>query len=238
MLQNKTLNVPQHVAIIMDGNGRWAKQKGRMRIFGHKNGVRAVQEAVRYATKMGVRVLTLYAFSSENWNRPAKEVSALMLLFMQALEKQSHELHKNNIRLKIIGDRSRFSEKLQNKIKQVEKLTENNTALVLNVAANYGGRWDILQAAKKLAIAYDGGEVALDNVTEDDFQKYLVTENAPPVDLLIRTSGEQRLSNFLLWQAAYAELFFTDVLWPDFTEQVFHQAVINFQQRERRFGGS
>lgn len=238
MLKDNIFNTPKHVAIIMDGNGRWAKQKGRMRIFGHKNGVRAVQEAVSYALKIGIKILTLYAFSSENWNRPAKEVSALMLLFMQALEKQSDELHRNNVRLKIIGDRSRFSTKLQAKIQQVENLTADNTALTLNVAANYGGRWDILQAAKKLAKMYASSEVILDDITEDSFQRYLVTENEPPVDLLIRTSGEQRLSNFLLWQVAYAELFFTDVLWPDFTEQIFHQAVLDFQQRERRFGAS
>ncbi len=238
MLKDNIFNTPKHVAIIMDGNGRWAKQKGRMRIFGHKNGVRAVQEAVSYALKIGIKILTLYAFSSENWNRPAKEVSALMLLFMQALEKQSDELHRNNVRLKIIGDRSRFSTKLQAKIQQVENLTADNTALTLNVAANYGGRWDILQAAKKLAKMYASSEVILDDITEDSFQRYLVTENESPVDLLIRTSGEQRLSNFLLWQVAYAELFFTDVLWPDFTEQIFHQAVLDFQQRERRFGAS
>ncbi len=228
--------MPQHVAIIMDGNGRWAKQKGRMRIFGHKNGVKAVQEAVTYASKQGIKYMTLYAFSSENWQRPEKEVSALMLLFMQALEKQSQELHKNNIKLKIIGDCTKFSEKLQAKIQEVERLTQHNTALTLYIAANYGGRWDILQAAQKFAQKSQQDQEFLANATEEDFEKLLMTSEAPPVDLLIRTSGELRISNFLLWQLAYAELYFTDVLWPDFNQDVFHQAVLNFQQRKRRFG--
>lgn len=238
MIELITENIPQHVAIIMDGNGRWAKQQGKMRIFGHKNGVKAVRAAVSYARKTGIQVLTLYAFSSENWNRPEQEVGALMTLFMQALDSEVKRLHKNNIRLQIIGDVSRFSQRLQEKIAQAEKLTENNTALTLNIAANYGGCWDIVQAAKALAEQVKHNELAVSDITESRFQQYLVTKNQPQVDLLIRTSGEQRVSNFLLWQIAYAELYFCNVLWPDFSEEDFHQAVIAYQQRHRRFGGS
>lgn len=231
-------NIPKHVAIIMDGNGRWAKQQGKMRIFGHTNGVKAVRKSVAYARQIGIQSLTLYAFSSENWNRPEQEVSALMTLFMQALDGEVKKLHKNNIRLKILGDVSKFSEKLQEKIRQAEKLTENNTALILNIAANYGGCWDIVQAAKQLAADVQDGILAVDQIDAQLFQQKLVTADQAPVDLLIRTSGEQRISNFLLWQIAYAELFFSDVLWPDFDESEFNRAVLAYQQRERRFGGS
>ena len=231
-------NIPQHVAIIMDGNGRWSKQQGKMRIFGHKNGVSAVRQAVAYARKVGIKVLTLYAFSSENWNRPQQEVSALMTLFMQALEREVKKLHKNNIRLQIIGDVAGFSASLQEKITYAEKLTENNTALTLNIAANYGGCWDIVQAARALAEQVKENKLAVSEITETLFQRYLVTQDQPPVDLLIRTSGEQRISNFLLWQIAYAELYFSDVLWPDFNEQEFHQAIMAYQQRHRRFGST
>ncbi|MFZ7202796.1 polyprenyl diphosphate synthase [Avibacterium avium] len=231
-------NIPKHVAIIMDGNGRWAKQQGKMRIFGHKNGVAAVRQAVSYARKIGVNVLTLYAFSSENWTRPESEVSALMTLFMQALDLEVKKLHKNNIRLNIIGDKSRFSEKLQQKIEKAEKLTENNTALTLNIAANYGGYWDIVQATKQLATLVKNDQLTLDEITAERFQQHLVTQDQPMVDLLIRTSGEQRVSNFLLWQIAYAEFYFSDVLWPDFNEQEFNQAILAYQQRDRRFGGA
>ncbi|WP_273403551.1 polyprenyl diphosphate synthase [Actinobacillus porcinus] len=231
-------NIPKHVAIIMDGNGRWAKQQGKMRVFGHTNGVKAVRRSVSYARQIGVQSLTLYAFSSENWNRPEAEVSALMTLFMQALDREVKKLHKNNIKLLILGDKSKFSDKLQEKIAKAEKLTENNTALTVNIAANYGGCWDIVQAAQKLAGQVKAGELAPEQINEELFQQMLVTKAQPPVDLLIRTSGEQRISNFLLWQIAYAELYFTDVLWPDFNEEEFNRAVFAFQQRERRFGGS
>ena len=222
----------------MDGNGRWAKQQGKMRVFGHTNGVKAVRRSVSYARQIGVQSLTLYAFSSENWNRPEAEVSALMTLFMQALDHEVKKLHKNNIKLLILGDKSKFSEKLQEKITKAEKLTENNTALTVNIAANYGGCWDIVQATKHLANQVKSGELTIDQINEELFQKSLVTKDQAPVDLLIRTSGEQRISNFLLWQIAYAELYFTDVLWPDFNEEEFNRAVFAFQQRERRFGGS
>ncbi|MDD7545632.1 polyprenyl diphosphate synthase [Actinobacillus porcinus] len=231
-------NIPKHVAIIMDGNGRWAKQQGKMRVFGHTNGVKAVRRSVSYARQIGVQSLTLYAFSSENWNRPEAEVSALMTLFMQALDREVKKLHKNNIKLLILGDKSKFSDKLQEKIAKAEKLTENNTALTVNIAANYGGCWDIVQATQKLAGQVKAGELAPEQINEELFQQMLVTKAQPPVDLLIRTSGEQRISNFLLWQIAYAELYFTDVLWPDFNEEEFNRAVFAFQQRERRFGGS
>ncbi|HDR1147128.1 TPA: di-trans,poly-cis-decaprenylcistransferase [Pasteurella multocida] len=231
-------NIPQHVVIIMDGNGRWAQQKGKMRIFGHKNGVKAVREAVSYARKVGIKVLTLYAFSSENWNRPKKEVNALMALFMQALDLEVKKLHKNNIKLNILGDVTGFSASLQNKIHQAEKLTENNTALTLNIAANYGGCWDIVQATKSLAQQVKEGKLAVDEINAQVLQQALVTKEQPQVDLLIRTSGEQRISNFLLWQIAYAELYFSDVLWPDFNEKEFNEAIIAYQQRHRRFGGA
>lgn len=231
-------NIPQHVAIIMDGNGRWAKQKGKMRIFGHKNGVAAVRQAVSYARKVGVKVLTLYAFSSENWSRPENEVNALMALFMQALDREIKKLHKNEIRLKILGDKSRFSATLQEKIEKAENLTQNNTALTLNIAANYGGHWDIVQATKQIARLVKEEKLLMNDITPECMQRYLVTEEQPMVDLLIRTSGEQRVSNFLLWQIAYAEFYFSNVLWPDFDEHEFNRAILAYQQRNRRFGGA
>lgn len=230
-------NMPKHVAIIMDGNGRWAKQQGKLRIFGHQNAVKAVRSAVNFAAKYGVKVLTLYAFSSENWSRPESEVSGLMALFMKVLNSEVKKLHKNNIRLKILGDVSRFSPSLQEKIHVSEQLTAQNNGLILNIAANYGGYWDITQATRKLAERVQFGELKPSEITPELVQRYLVTEEQPQVDLLIRTSGEQRISNFLLWQIAYAELFFTPVLWPDFNEETFSEAVEAFQKRERRFGG-
>ncbi|OOF59603.1 di-trans,poly-cis-decaprenylcistransferase [Rodentibacter genomosp. 2] len=238
MIELDKNNIPLHVAIIMDGNGRWAKQRNKLRVFGHTQGVGAVRRAVSYARQIGVKVLTLYAFSSENWNRQEHEVSALMQLFMQALDREVKKLHKNNIRLKIIGDTSRFSEKLQEKIKRAENLTEKNTALTLNIAANYGGCWDIVQATKQIADKVKNNEIGSEEITEQYFQQHLITQDQPQVDLLIRTSGEQRISNFLLWQIAYAELCFLNVLWPDFNEQDFNQAIASYQQRHRRFGGT
>lgn len=238
MIELDQTNIPKHVAIIMDGNGRWAKQKNKMRIFGHTNGVTAVRKAVAYARQISVEVLTLYAFSSENWSRPEQEISALMSLFMQALDREVKKLHKNNICLKIIGDVSRFSETLQEKIKKAENLTEKNTALTLNIAANYGGCWDIIQAAKQIAEKVKKEEMSVSDINNSTFQHHLATQNAPPVDLLIRTSGEQRISNFLLWQIAYAELYFSDVLWPDFNQLEFNRAIASYQQRHRRFGGT
>lgn len=230
-------NMPQHVAIIMDGNGRWAKQQGKMRIFGHQNALKAVRSSVNFAASHHIKVLTLYAFSSENWNRPENEVNALMQLFMTALNNEVKKLHKNNICLKVIGNKFAFNKALQQKIHESEKLTQNNTGLILNIAANYGGMWDITQSAKNLASKVITGEMSIDDIHEKTLESNLVTGSQPQVDLLIRTSGEQRISNFLLWQSAYAEFFFTSVLWPDFNEEVFTQAVLAYQKRERRFGG-
>lgn len=229
-------SMPEHVAIIMDGNGRWAKKKGKIRTFGHKAGVKAVRASVSYALKNGVKVLTLFAFSSENWNRPAEEVGVLMELFKMVLGSEVKKLHKNKVRLNIIGDTSRFDSKLIEKITEAQKLTENNDSLVLNIAANYGGRWDIVNAAKQMLGEVQAGKLALADIDEDVFQRFTCVANLPAVDLLIRTGGEQRISNFLLWQIAYAELYFSDDYWPDFNETVFQVAVQAFTDRQRRFG--
>ncbi len=229
-------NLPQHVAIIMDGNGRWAQLQGKSRGAGHKSGAAAVKEIVSNARNMGVKALTLFAFSSENWQRPQTEVSILMDLFMFFLSKEVNRLHKHDIRLQVVGDVSRFSEKLQKKIKESEELTKNNKSMVLSIAANYGGRWDIMQAAKELARKVEQQEIALTDITEEALNAQTSLADLPDVDLLIRTGGDCRISNFLLWQVAYAELYFTDVLWPDFDESQFNLAIAAFEQRERRFG--
>ncbi|KJF85041.1 isoprenyl transferase [Photobacterium phosphoreum] len=228
--------LPQHIAVIMDGNGRWAKAKGKARVFGHKAGVEAVRKTVSTANRLGIKVVTLFAFSSENWRRPEDEVSLLMELFMTVLGREVKRLHKNNIRLCIIGDKSRFSARLQKKITAAELLTEDNTGLVLNVAANYGGQWDILQATKKMMQRVIDQQLDIDSLTEQDLAQGLVTQGLPDVDLLIRTSGECRISNFMLWQTAYAELYFTEQHWPDFDEESLVNAVAWFVNRERRFG--
>jgi len=229
-------NIPQHVAIIMDGNGRWAQLQGKGRVAGHRAGVDSVRAVVASARKSNVKALTLFAFSSENWQRPAKEVSVLMDLFMYVLTKEVKRLHKHNIRFQVIGDLSRFSEKLQKNIAKSEQLTAGNTGLVLSVAANYGGRWDIVNAAKKLVSDVEQGTMKLDDITEQSLNAHTCLADLPTLDLLIRTGGDFRISNFLLWQAAYAELYFTDILWPDFNEAQFEQAISCFDQRERRFG--
>jgi undecaprenyl diphosphate synthase len=236
VLQNDVKKIPQHVAIIMDGNGRWAQAQGKGRVAGHKAGVDSVRAVVKGARKAEVKALTLFAFSSENWQRPEKEVSVLMDLFMFVLTKEVKRLHKNNIRFQVIGDLSRFSERLQNTITQSEQLTANNTGLVLSVAANYGGRWDITNAAKQLVSQVQNNEIMLDNITEDSLHQHTCLAKLPSLDLMIRTGGDYRISNFLLWQAAYAEFYFTDTLWPDFDEQEFEQAINVYDQRERRFG--
>lgn len=228
--------LPQHIAVIMDGNGRWAKAKGKARVFGHKAGVEAVRKTVSTANRLGIKVVTLFAFSSENWRRPEDEVSLLMELFMTVLGREVKRLHKNNIRLCIIGDKSRFSTRLQKKIAAAELLTEGNTGLVLNVAANYGGQWDILQATKQMMQRVIEQQLDIESLTEQDLAQGLVTQGLPDVDLLIRTSGECRISNFMLWQTAYAELYFTEQHWPDFDEQSLVDAVAWFVNRERRFG--
>lgn len=227
-----------HVAIIMDGNGRWAKRQGKIRAFGHKAGAKSVRRAVSYAVNNGIEALTLYAFSSENWNRPEQEVSALMELFVWALDSEVKSLHKHNVRLRIIGDTRRFNARLQERIRKAEALTGNNTGLTLNVAANYGGRWDIVQGVQQLAERVREGSLTPGEITEDLLSQQICMHELAPVDLVIRTGGEHRISNFLLWQIAYAELYFTNVLWPDFDEQDFEGALHAFANRERRFGGT
>lgn len=228
--------IPQHIAIIMDGNGRWAQQQGKSRVVGHKAGVESVRSCVTTARKLGVKALTLFAFSSENWQRPEKEVSVLMDLFMFVLTREVKRLHKNDIKFQVIGDLSRFSEKLQKKIAQSQQLTEHNTGMVLSVAANYGGRWDIVNAAKKLSQQVIANELTVDDINENSLHQHTCLATLPELDLLVRTGGDYRISNFLLWQAAYAELYFTDTLWPDFDEQQFKKSISIFSQRERRFG--
>ncbi|MBV7300073.1 isoprenyl transferase [Enterovibrio paralichthyis] len=228
--------LPKHIAVIMDGNGRWAKARGKARMFGHKAGVEAVRKTVSTANRLGIQVLTLFAFSSENWRRPEEEVSLLMELFVTVLGREVKRLHKNGVKLRVIGDTSRFSQSLQDKIAAAEALTANNTRLVLNVAANYGGQWDIMQAVSKLAGQVAKGEIPAEQLTEADLQVHLSTAGLPDVDLMIRTSGECRISNFMLWQAAYAELYFTEQFWPDFDETSLTEAIAWFINRERRFG--
>ncbi|CAK6496139.1 MAG: (2E,6E)-farnesyl-diphosphate-specific ditrans,polycis-undecaprenyl-diphosphate synthase [Pantoea sp.] len=229
---------PRHVAIIMDGNGRWAKNQGKLRISGHKAGVKAVRRSVSFAVSNNLEALTLYAFSSENWSRPPQEVTALMELFVWALDSEVKSLHKHNVRLRIIGDVSRFSNRIQERIRRAEELTQQNSGLTLNIAANYGGRWDIIQGVKKLAEQVQEGLLRPDQITEENLSAHLCMQGLAPVDLVIRTGGEHRISNFLLWQIAYAEFYFTDVLWPDFDEHVFEGALNAFSLRERRFGGA
>ncbi|MDU0354567.1 polyprenyl diphosphate synthase [Paraglaciecola aquimarina] len=227
---------PKHVAIIMDGNGRWAKEKGKIRTFGHKAGVKAVRASVSFAVKSGVEALTLFAFSSENWKRPAEEVGVLMELFKLVLGSEVKKLHKNNVKLQVIGDTSRFDSKLIKKVQDAEQLTKDNDGLTLNIAANYGGRWDIVNAAQIIADKVKAGELQSSDINEELFTEHTCASNLPAVDLLIRTGGEQRISNFLLWQVAYAELYFSNVYWPDFSEQTFQDAVNDFNLRQRRFG--
>jgi undecaprenyl diphosphate synthase len=235
-MSEENRKIPQHVAIIMDGNGRWAQSRSKARVAGHKAGVETVRSSVTTARKLGVKALTLFAFSSENWLRPESEVSVLMELFMFVLTREVKRLHKNGIRFQIIGDVGRFSEKLQKKIKESEALTENNTEMVLSVAANYGGRWDITQATKQVAEKVKNNELSIDDISEQVMNEHISLNGLPDLDLLIRTGGDYRISNFLLWQAAYAEFYFTDTLWPDFNEDAFKDAIFSFDKRERRFG--
>ncbi|WP_333606539.1 polyprenyl diphosphate synthase [Arsukibacterium sp.] len=234
--QLKQQALPQHVAIIMDGNGRWAERQGKPRVWGHKKGVEAVRRSVRFCRELGIKSLTLFAFSSENWRRPKQEVDTLMQLFLMVLHKEVKELHKHNVRLKVVGDLSAFSAKLVASIKQAEALTADNTALTLNIAANYGGRWDIVNASRQLAVQVASGQLNADAIDEQQLGQLMQLADQPELDLLIRTGGDLRISNFLLWQAAYAEFWFTDTLWPDFEQEVFSEAIAAFINRERRFG--
>ncbi|OGA15080.1 MAG: di-trans,poly-cis-decaprenylcistransferase [Betaproteobacteria bacterium RIFCSPLOWO2_02_FULL_66_14] len=228
-------SVPSHLAIIMDGNGRWARQRGLPRFAGHQRGVESVRRMVRACSERGVRYLTLFAFSTENWRRPADEVALLMQLFIAALTSEVRKLHRNGVRLRVVGDTSRFDPKIQSLVESGERLTENNTGLTLTIAANYGGRWDILQAFARLCREHP--DVAeRDEITESRLAPYLSMAYAPEPDLFVRTGGESRVSNFLLWQLAYTELYFTDLLWPDFDEAALETAFAWYRARERRFG--
>ena len=227
-----TTNLPKHIAITMDGNGRWAKSKGKLRIFGHKNGVKAVRDTVEGAAEIGVEYLTLYAFSTENWSRPEKEVNALMTLLVSAINKETKTLMDNNIRLSTIGDTNKLPSKAQKELQEAISKTKDNTRMNLVLALSYSGRGEILNAVKN--IIKDGKEP--EEINEATFQQYLTTKSVPDPELLIRTSGEYRISNFLLWQIAYSELYFTDTLWPDFRRADLYKAILNYQSRERRFG--
>jgi undecaprenyl diphosphate synthase len=226
-------DVPRHIAVIMDGNGRWAKRRFMPRVMGHQRGVEALREVVKACRDLGVEYLTVFAFSSENWRRPADEVSFLMSLFVKMLEQEVAKLHKNNIRVKIIGDRSRFDDKLRQAMRDAEALTGNNTGLTLTIAANYGGRWDVMNAVQTML--KERPELA-QGFSEGDLAPYLCLSEAPEPDLFIRTGGEQRISNFMLWQLAYTELYFTDVLWPEFGRKELETALASYRKRERRFG--
>ena len=228
--------VPNHVAIIMDGNGRWAKKQGLMRIFGHRKGVEAVRNAIEFAAEVGIKYVTMYAFSIENWNRPAIEVNALMQLLVDSIEKELPDLMKNGIRLKTLGDIAKLPGNCAAQLKKAEEVTQNNTKATLILALSYSGRWDITQAVQKIGKEIEAGQLTPEAVTDVLISKHLNTSEFPDPDLLIRTSGELRISNFLLWEIAYSEVYFTDVLWPDFTKQDFLKAVLDYQSRERRFG--
>ncbi len=226
-------NIPanlKHIAIIMDGNGRWAQKRGKKRVMGHKAGMERAREMAEYCGEQGISVLTLFAFSSENWKRPQDEVSFLMDLFATSLKNESKKLHKNNVKLVVIGDKAGFDKRLQKAIDNAEELTKDNNGLLLQIAANYGGHWDITQAANQCLM--DG----IEKITEEDIHKRLVTADVVDVDLMIRTGGEQRISNFLLWQTAYSELYFSDALWPDFDSKELENAINDFAKRQRRFG--
>lgn len=227
---------PRHIAIIMDGNGRWAQQRRLPRAMGHQEGVKAVRKTVDFCLKNHIEVLTLFAFSSENWRRPADEVAVLMELFVATLQRETEKLHENGIRLRFIGDRTPFSQKLQDKIAGAEKKTAQNTAMTLIVAANYGGKWDITQASRQIAAKIAAGEMRLTDIDESALQQHLSTADLPEPDLFIRTGGETRISNFLLWQLAYTELYFTPMLWPDFDEHALTEALQDYGRRQRRFG--
>jgi undecaprenyl diphosphate synthase len=231
-----TADFPAHIAIVMDGNGRWAQKRNRPRTFGHKAGLKALRKIVKHAGKTGIQELTVFAFSSENWNRPKSEVGRLMDLFMRALSRETRELHENSVRIRFIGDLAAFSPEMQQKIANAVSLTTENTAMTLNVAANYGGRWDIVDAARKAAQAVANGSIALEDIDEEYFSRQASLGDSSDPDLFIRTGGEMRVSNFLLWQSAYTEFYFTPVLWPDFSPRVFDEAIKTYQSRERRYG--
>lgn len=229
-------SLPKHIAVIMDGNGRWAQQKGFDRIVGHQNGVTSVRETTEAAAEIGIQYLTLYAFSTENWGRPQKEVDALMELLVDTIERETPTLNKNNVRLLAIGDLSRLPQGAEQKLNRCIQQTETNTGLNLVLALSYSSRWEITNAVRNICKEVEEGRLSTSDITEEIISQHLNTQSIPDPDLLIRTSGELRISNFLLWQIAYSELYFTDTHWPDFRKENFYQAIYEFQQRERRFG--
>ena len=234
---NKSLdNTPNHVAIIMDGNGRWAKLKGKSRLFGHKNRIKSVQKIVEYATKIEIKNLTLYAFSTENWNRPKKEIETLMSILIDTLRKEINKMVENNVQFKCIGDISQLPDNVVKELEETIKKTSKNSGLVLTLALNYGFKKELIYAIKNLALKVKKNLICIDDIDEKIINSHLYSGDLPSVDLLIRTSGEQRISNFLLWQLSYAELFFSEVYWPDFDENNFEKAIKNYKKRERRFG--
>jgi undecaprenyl diphosphate synthase len=228
--------IPQHVAIIMDGNGRWAKNQGEMRVFGHMNGVKGVREALKAAAEIGVEYLTLYAFSTENWNRPSDEVAALMDLLVQTIVKEIRELDDNDVRLKAIGDLDKLPESCREELQKAIHHTAGNKKITLILALSYSSRWEIVKAVQSLAKKVERGELKSSEIDSKHISSHLETRDYPDPELLIRTSGEKRISNFLLWQIAYSELYFTETLWPDFKKEDFFEAVVAYQNRERRFG--
>lgn len=234
---NETENVPNHVAIIMDGNGRWAQKRGLPRVAGHKEGVHAINRVVRAASKANIKVLTIYAFSTENWKRPRSEVEFLMKLPKEFLNVYLPDIMKNNVRIKTIGELDKLPKHTKEVVQYAMNKTEENDGLLLNIALNYGSRFEIVQAVKKIIDDINDSKISKENIDESIFSNYLYTKEIEDPDLLIRTSGEQRLSNFLLWQSAYTEFWFTDVHWPDFDENIFNQAINDYKQRKRRYGG-
>ena len=231
-----TCELPGHVAIIMDGNGRWARQKGKTRIEGHVAGVDAARDVVEACVQLGIQYLTLFTFSTENWKRPEKEISSLMQLLIKVLQKEARELYRNNVRLHVIGNISQLPEKVRKTLNETVELTRNNTGLTLTIALSYSGKWDILQACRKICREIAGGRISPDDVDEPLLESFLSTSGVPEPELLIRTSGEFRISNFLLWQSAYSEIYFTNTYWPDFRRSQLYDAIRDFQKRERRFG--
>jgi undecaprenyl diphosphate synthase len=229
-------NLPQHIAVIMDGNGRWAKQRGAARIFGHKNALKAVRDTVEGCAELGIKFLTMYAFSTENWNRPKEEVDGLMSLLVSTIRSEAPSLKKNNVRLWTIGDTVSLPASCQKELREAMDLTSASTGTTLVLALSYSSRWEIVQAVKKVAEDVKSGKLVSEDIDADLFSRYLNTQNIPDPELIVRTSGENRLSNFLLWQAAYSEIYITPVLWPDFRKQHLHEAIVSYQSRERRFG--
>lgn len=232
----KTEKLPKHIGIIMDGNGRWAVKHGKERVYGHQHGIQPVREITEACVELGIPFLTLYAFSTENWNRPKEEIQALFQILINSLHSETPTLNKNNVRLNVIGDIKSFNEETQKTLKECLEITANNTNLTLTLALSYSSRWEITEAVKKVAKEVQLHKLDPDQITDTVFSNYLTTKDMPDPELIIRTSGEYRISNFLLWQAAYAEFYFTPTFWPDFHKESFYEALIDFQNRERRFG--